>query len=207
MIVIALGSDILNDSLDCYKKCTSVQHKVQKFDDFKSCFENMKRDLPAVFLVEHETETASLKYGIDIAPLANELPTDGYLFVYSAVANARNEYKNVSYIDTEFKYGTLSKFLGHCISNSGKSILLTDLSLLKLDMNIFNSRYLDKRFNIIAIGPKPSAEISRWIESNGIELAFCETVVEAGKAICNSDKAMVVFLVTQEVEFTCTQPL
>ena len=207
IIVIALASNILNDTLNCYKTCSSVQHKVQKLDDFTSCFENMRRDLPAVFLAECELENVPLKYSIDIAPIANELSEDGHLFVYSAVVAVRNEYNNVSYIDTEFKYGTLSKFLGHCISNTEKSILLTDLSMLKLDMNIFNSRYLDKRFNIIVTGQKPSAEILQWIKSNGIDIAFCDTAVEAGKAICNSDKAMVVFLVTQEVESTCTQTL
>ena len=207
IIVIALASNILNDTLNCYRNCSSVQYKVQELDDFTSCFENMRRDLPVVFLVECEIEDVPLKYSIDIAPVANELSEGSHLFVYSAVVTARNEYKNVSYIETEFKYGTLSKFLGHCISNTEKSILLTDLSILKLDMNIFNSRYLDKRFNLIVTGQKPAAEILRWIKSNDIDIAFRDSAVEAVKAIRNSNKAMVVFLVTTEVESTCTQTL
>ncbi len=198
IIVIAIGNNILNDSLDCYKNCSCVQHKVQKFGDFTSCFENIRLDLPVIFLMEGEYAYNPIKGSVDINSIANEIPGDIHLFVYSALIDVRRVYSNVSYIDPEFKYGMLSKFLGHCISNKEKSILITDISILKLDMNIFNSRYLDERFNMIVTGQKPSAEILHWIRSNGINISFCDSVIEAVRAVCKSNKSEVVFLVNKE---------
>ncbi len=207
IIVIAVGRDILNHPLCCYKTCTSGQYKVQKLTEFESCFAELRRDLPALFLVEESIERKTLSYDADIEKLIENIPQKNKLFVYSPITSERSNNKNVLYIAPEYKYGMISKFLGHCISQEEKCILLTDLSVLKLEMNLFNSRYLDKRFNLIVTGEKPSDNILQWLQSNGIETAFCDSIDGAGDIALNSDKATAVFAVTQEVEEICTQTL
>lgn len=204
VIVIALGSNILNDTLDCYKNCTCGQYKVQTLADFEFCFGSMNKELPSVFLAEEKLEPVVLSYSVDITVL-NKFSSYHKLFVYSPLASTKID--NITYIEPEFKYGMLSKFLGHCISGKEKCVLLTDLSVLKLEQNIFNSRYLDNRFNLIVTGEKPSVNIWQWLQSNNIKTVFCDSVKKAASEISESNKATVVFVVTKEGETICTQAL
>ncbi len=207
LLVIAIGSKALNYSLDCYKSCSSGQYRVQNFFDFETYFKNNSQDRPMVFLVEEEIPYRKYPYCLDIVELEKEIPKDIKLYVYSPLALNKSERKNTIFINSEYKYGMISKFLGHCIFENNKSVLLTDSSMLTLEINIFNSRYIDQRFNLIVTGIKPSSNIIQWLKCNNIETVFSDTIEVAMKKVLQEIKPVVAFVETQEADSTCIQTL
>lgn len=69
----------------------------------------------------------------------------------------------------EGKYGAISKYMGYLCGTQDIVYCIIPLSWVKNDLNIFNNRYLDSRFKLIAIADVDlDFEIKQWLSSNGI---------------------------------------
>lgn len=70
------------------------------------------------------------------------------------------------------KYGAISKYAGFLYGTNNEVYCLIPLSWVKFDLNIFNNRYLDKRFKLILHGEMADipCELEQWLTSNQIEL-------------------------------------
>lgn len=75
----------------------------------------------------------------------------------------------------ESKYGAISKYMGYLCGTQGDVYCILPLSWLKSDLNIFNNRYLDSRFKLVALADvELDFEIGQWLSSNGIAFKTCE---------------------------------
>lgn len=65
--------------------------------------------------------------------------------------------------------------MGYLCGTQGDVYCLLPLSWLKSDLNIFNNRYLDSRFKLVALADvELDFEIGQWLSSNGIAFKTCE---------------------------------
>ena len=71
--------------------------------------------------------------------------------------------------------------MGFCIGSDNNNLLVIDESLLLLDINILNNRYMNERFKVMVIGKMEHPNILRWLDANHI--AFFEDSIPA-QAIC-----------------------
>ena len=78
----------------------------------------------------------------------------------------------VQHIETKYKYGLLSKYIGYINSVDEKIALLCTAENILCDLNIFNTRYMKNTFKVFVVDNKNKLEsknIDEWIISNGIE--------------------------------------
>lgn len=70
------------------------------------------------------------------------------------------------------KYGAISKYSGFLCGTDKLVYCCIPLEWIKWDLNIFNNRYIDKRFKLILRGDflKTPCELNQWLEVNQIIL-------------------------------------
>lgn len=74
------------------------------------------------------------------------------------------------YIDIgQNRYGLFSRYVGMIQCSTNKKILVSDVFDLKLELNIFNCRYITSSFKVILLG-KVDFNILKWLEKNNIVL-------------------------------------
>lgn len=169
IVVVAFGADILNDDLGYFKSCTYSRLKIQTEVDTVRYLENVQRsNLPELYLVED-----SVTYE---EPIWNTCPIDlnclssvpDKLFLYERVSGLFREHPNIVRIAERDKYGTISKYMGFCVASEKRNLLVIDDSLIYLDANIFNNRYINEKFKILVIGEMKHPNVLRWLEANHI---------------------------------------
>lgn len=169
IIVIAIGVDILNDDLSYLKTCTCSCLKIQSNAEITRYFlSDKKRTLPELYLVEDTIELEKpivFKESIDL----NGLPlVPDKLFLYERLSGLFKKHPNIIKIAERDKYGSISKFMGLCVASENNSLLVIDDSLLFLDINILNNRYMNDRFKVMVVGNMNQPNVLRWIEANHI---------------------------------------
>jgi hypothetical protein len=71
----------------------------------------------------------------------------------------------------ESKYGALSKYMGYLCGTEETVYCAVPLSWLRYDLNIFNNRYIDNRFKLIAVDDiNMDYELGKWLNANNIRL-------------------------------------
>ena len=70
------------------------------------------------------------------------------------------------------KYGAISKYVGYLCGTDRKVCCVIPLNWVKFDLNIFNNRYIDKRFKLVLRGEMSEVpcKLESWLASNQIEL-------------------------------------
>lgn len=106
------------------------------------------------------------------------------------------EKKNIQIIDSQYKYGAISKYIGmSTVSNVG--ILLCDAECALVDINVFRTRYANGNMKIIIVdnGALKENNIALWIESNGWSCKQVEVIDEdAGKWLLSQKKQAVLIV-------------
>lgn len=87
--------------------------------------------------------------------------------------NSKNESKNninIINVEPKYKYGILSKYMGYITAKNQRSLIILPYELLKIDLNIFNNRYISENVKIIINKKKEQSNIEEWIKDNKIEI-------------------------------------
>lgn len=169
IIVIAFGTDILNDDLSYFRTCTCSRLKIQSDAEVVHYIQNKeKRTLPEIYLVEDNIEPdilITLKDGFDL----NSLPSvPDKVFLYEKLSGLFKNHPSIVNFSERDKYGSISKYMGFCIADEKDSLLVIDDSLLYLDINILNNRYLNERFKVMVIGDVIQPNVFKWLDANHI---------------------------------------
>ena len=99
--------------------------------------------------------------------MINYLFTKHYLYF-------KKEDSRVNIISEKDKYGMISKYMGYCIGFREKVILVTVVESIKLDMNLFNNRYINSNFKVVIFGLQDGLEFDNWLNSNQISIMRSE---------------------------------
>ena len=171
---------IYEDSLETYKNA------IYKFID---------NNMPALINIKYKLK---LEEKIDYANIINMLESIVKNKVDVFTYNSKNESKNninVINIEPKYKYGILSKYMGYITAKEAKSLLILPYELLKIDLNIFNNRYINENVKIIINKEKGQVNIEEWIKDNKIEILKTKKLDEKnlGK-FWNSNKTSVLIV-------------
>lgn len=91
------------------------------------------------------------------------------VFTYNFENKSKNNI-NIMNIERKYKYGVLSKYMGYVSAKKQKTLIILPYELLKIDLNIFNNRYINKNVKIIINKRKEQSNIKEWIKDNNIEI-------------------------------------
>lgn len=141
----------------------------------------------------------NIKYQIydklnDYSEVCNQLEKilDSNEEIYLYNANINKEYNFiVKNILSKYKYGILSKYMGYIVGKNKKVLMCCTSDLLKIDINIFNNRYVDEKLKIIIYDIDNiivNDNIEKWINNNNINIIKTNNVdVEKLRIFWNSE--------------------
>ena len=182
IIVIAFGADILNDDLNYFRTCTYSRLKIQTNADVLRYIPNKQMtSLPELYLVEEDLDFEKPFNYKCLIDLRNLPLIPDKLFVYERISGLFKEHPSIVNISQRDKYGTISKYMGFCVASPKSNMLVIDDSLILLDVNIFNNRYIDGKFKILVIGDMKQSNVLKWLDANHITF-FEES--DLARAIC-----------------------
>ena len=154
---------IYDDGIEEYK------NTIYKFID---------NNMPALINIKY---TLKLEEKSDYTSIINMLDSIVKNTVDVFIYNSKNESKNninIMNIETKYKYGILSKYMGYITAKEKKSLLILPYELLKIDLNIFNNRYINENVKIIIYKEKEQNNIEEWIKDNKIEILKTKKIDE-----------------------------
>lgn len=154
---------IYDDGIEEYK------NTIYKFID---------NNMPALINIKY---TLKLEEKSDYTSIINMLDSIVKNTVDVFIYNSKNESKNninIMNIEPKYKYGILSKYMGYITAKEKKSLLIMPYELLKIDLNIFNNRYINENVKIIIYKGKEQNNIEEWIKDNKIEILKTEKIDE-----------------------------
>lgn len=170
-------------------------YNIPVFDGIELCSNELPKNMDVPYII---------KYVLDNSGSINDLSED-IDTLYSAINNTVSESDMVigrnldplllkcNYFDIgQNRYGLISRYVGMIQSISNKKILVCDAFDLKLELNIFNCRYITSSFKIILLG-KVGFNISKWLEKNSILLINVDDgdISNALNQLYNSKKPMI----------------
>lgn len=195
IVVVAFGADILNDDLSYFKSCTCSRLKIQTEADAVRYLGNAQRsNLPELYLVEDTVaceEPVRCDHPIDLSCLPS---VPDKVFLYERVAGLFQEHPNIVRIAERDKYGTISKYMGFCVASGKSNLLVIDDSLIFLDVNIFNNRYMDRKFKVLVIGQMKQANVLRWLDANHVSFFEDNEPVQAIRRLMEMKTAAIAFV-------------
>ena len=154
---------IYDDGMEEYK------NTIYKFID---------NNMPALINIKY---TLKLEEKSDYTSIINMLDSIVKNTVDVFIYNSKNESKNninIMNIEPKYKYGILSKYMGYITAKEKKSLLIMPYELLKIDLNIFNNRYINENVKIIIYKGKEQNNIEEWIKDNKIEILKTKKIDE-----------------------------
>ena len=154
---------IYDDGIEEYK------NTIYKFID---------NNMPALINIKY---TLKLEEKSDYTSIINMLDSIVKNTVDVFIYNFKNESKNninIMNIEPKYKYGILSKYMGYIAAKEKKSLLIMPYELLKIDLNIFNNRYINENVKIIIYKGKEQNNIEEWIKDNKIEILKTKKIDE-----------------------------
>ena len=107
----------------------------------------------------------------NIINILNDIVKDKVdVFAYNTENESNNNIKIMN-IESKYKYGILSKYMGYITAKKQKSLIVLPYELLKIDLNIFNNRYINENVKIVVNKEKGQTNnIEEWIKDNNIEI-------------------------------------
>lgn len=174
------------------------------YEDNIETYKNMilkiiDNDMPALINVKYKLELEKEMDYANIINILNNIAEEKVdVFAYNT-KNKDNGNINIMNIESKYKYGILSKYMGYITAKEKKSLLIMPYELLKIDLNIFNNRYINENVKIIINKEKGQVNIEEWIKDNNIEILQTEKVDKnILKKFWDLDKACVL-LVEEEI--------
>lgn len=173
LIVVALYDSVYDIETNYLNRCTVSNMKLYEkdYELFSSKIEESLNIIgPKVFnIVTTKMNVKENDYYNIIAELSKVMRNEDQLITYNSL-HTDKEYKFIcKNILPKYKYGTLSRYFAMMTELPTKAILLCDDSCVKVDSNIFNSRYINNNLKIIILQKSNSFDIKEWVTANGIK--------------------------------------
>lgn len=182
IIVIALYNDLDKINSEYLKKCVPSIINIYNNDieKYKEKIENaLKGIFPVLINIRYSNFlNTGINYDEILENLNQFLKEDDEIFLYNS-NNIKNYNFKINYIKEEYKYGTISKYMGYVIANNKKILLCCTDEILKLDLNIFNNRYINNNIKIIILNKENfifQKNIDEWINSNNIDIKIVKKI-------------------------------
>lgn len=173
LIVVALYDSIYDIETNYLNRCTISNMKFYEkdYELFSSKIEDSLNMIgPKVFnIVTTKMNIKEIDYDKIVVELSKVMKKDDQLITYNSLVTDK-EYKfECNNILPKYKYGILSKYFAMMTELQSKAILLCDDSCVKVDSNIFNSRYVNENLKIIILQKSKSFDVEEWISANNIK--------------------------------------
>lgn len=201
IIVIALYKDFDRINCEYLRKCVPNIINIYNNDIsfYRSKIEMVAKSCcPALINVKNENLKNNSKDYSNLCNILNKfLKNTDEIFLYNANIESKYNFK-IKNIQKEHKYGILSKYMAYTIAKQKKIILCCTAEVLKLDLNIFNNRYVNENIKIIVIDDEnftTQKHMEEWIKSNEINVSI-EDKMEERRIIdfYNSNRAEVMIV-------------
>lgn len=135
--------------------------------------------MPSLITLKYGFEKVEYSYNKLINELKNVLKKEDELVLYEPKELEKtNEFK-IKNIESKYKYGILSKYMGYVCGKNKKILLCMPASLTLLELNIFNNRYINENFKLILFNcskVKQEEMMTKWINSNKIKTNVINTL-------------------------------
>lgn len=190
MMMIVVNNEansINNDYMDVcinYKLNMSCMDSIININEFISAIKK-----PGIKLINIVEKIASQEHDYkEILSQISEIDiSDENIFIYnsSQIFN-----RNINNISTQHKYGVISKFMGYVVGRKQLSLLCCPASILELDINTFNMRYINSNMKMVFynyISELKDKNIVDWIKNNGINCTEINSIDELNQVICTYD--------------------
>ena len=147
---------IYDDSIEEYRNI------IYKFID---------NNMPSMINIKYALKLEEKSDYANIINILNDIVKDKVdVFAYNTENESNNNIKIMN-IESKYKYGILSKYMGYITAKKQKSLIVLPYELLKIDLNIFNNRYINENVKIVVNKEKGQTNnIEEWIKDNNIEI-------------------------------------
>lgn len=147
---------------------TMYEDNIEEYKE--TIYKFMSNNMPSLINIKY---TLKSEEKIDYTNITNILDSivknKVDVFTYNSENKSKNNI-NIINIEPKYKYGVLSKYMGYVSAKKQKILIILPYELLKIDLNIFNNRYINKNVKIIINKKKEQSNIKEWIKDNNIEI-------------------------------------
>lgn len=157
------------------------EEDISRYKEKIICASNQKSPCLINIKSQYNIEQEKIDYSNILKKLNNILNIQNKVFIYNSEVEEKKYNFSVSTINNKYKYGTLSKYMGYITGKNEKTILCATTDILKLDLNIFNNRYINQNLKIILYDNKNILKentIEEWIEKNNIKVTCKKNINE-----------------------------
>lgn len=200
--IISLFEEYDDIKIEYLERC--IPNIITIYDDNIEKYKNkvldiLNNNMPSLINIKYNTKLEKkIDYGDIINILNNCVDNKIEVFTYNG-ANRSNKNIEILNIEPKYKYGILSKYMGYITGKGKKVLILLPYELLKIDLNIFNNRYINKNVKIVILKMKQNSNIEKWIQENKIEVIKTEKLNKnIFKKFWDLDKASVL-IVEEEI--------
>ena len=192
IIVLSIGTNIVNKDFGYLSNCSEAIWKIQNqndiFDFFNCC--NFAQSKPYVFVIEDSISPVSKEIPL-IKRTSFDFSVFDTIFIYNSFRTSflDNEDRIRIIYDNE-KYCVFSKFIGFVTAKNKPCLIIVPSSFVNYDLNIFNNRYSNKNIKIILKVDSDEQIIQNWVCSNGFKVF--KTDNEAGFIGCDKPSVLLI---------------
>ncbi len=172
--IIAIFENYDNMKVEYLKRCipdilTIYDDNIEKYKNI--IYKFMNKDMPFMINIKCMLKLEEKNnYTNIINALNDDIKGKNDIFAYNINIESDNNI-NIINIEPKYKYGVLSKYMGYITAKEKKSLLILPYELLKIDLNIFNNRYINEKVKIIVNKENNQVNnIEEWIKDNNIEI-------------------------------------
>lgn len=182
IIIVALYEKYSEIKCEYLKRCTSDIITIYNEEDvdYKERINSaINKKYPAV--INLKIDFSKKDEDVDLSVLDNIseiLNKDNEMWLYDLKVKEEYNCKTKVISDT-YKYGMLSKYMGYITGKNEKVLLVSKSEILKLDLNIFNNRYMNENFKVILFDNDnilKENDIEKWITENKINVVHKKTI-------------------------------
>ncbi len=182
IIVIALYNDLDKINSEYLRKCipTIINIYNNDIEKYKEKIESAVKTIFPVLINIKYINFSNIKINYDeiLENLNQFLKEDDELFLYNSNSIKKYNFR-IKNIKEEYKYGIISKYMGYVIAKNKKILLCCTDEILKLDLNIFNNRYINNNMKIIILNKEniiSEKNIDKWIKNNNIDIEIYKKI-------------------------------
>ena len=201
IIIVALYEKYSEIKCEYLKRCTSNIITIYNDEDI-----NYNEKINSIInkkytaLINIKVDFSKNDEDIDLNVLDNVseiLNKDNEMWLYDLKVEKEYNCKTKIISDT-YKYGMLSKYMGYITGKNEKVLLVSKSDILKLDLNIFNNRYMNENFKVILFDVDnilKENDIEKWIMENKINVVHKNKISKDElKDFWNSEKPELVVI-------------
>lgn len=127
--------------------------------------------------------------------LNNLLTKEDTVFIYSDTYNKTDFHYRINIIRSKYKYGIISKYFGYSYVSQHKSILIIPMEIMKLENNIFQTRYKNGNIKVILLNYNKDLIPEDWLKNNSFELIIIDEInQEEIASFVRSDKPAIMII-------------